>query len=162
MTVGITPVHYQAYPGTQGGRQLAFYHVRFSDMRDGDGKLDQENFRIALQTIQQGFEIWWVSVPYVSNNWGGFQVLVSADTGNEYPQDGDSIQDALRNALDDGNIVFRREYLVGGSSNGLGFADEDTFMSYVDSNYVKDANGVPQVFAGVEQQDFAVRYAAWL
>jgi hypothetical protein len=154
--------HYKAYPGSFIGRALAFYHVRFSDMRNSDGKLDYSNFRKAIQTIQTGVEIIWVSVPYVSDSWGAFQVLVAIDTANPNPQDGDSIQDALRNALNDGNIVFRREYLVGGSSNGLGFADENDFLDYVDANYVKDENGIPQVFTGVEQDELAVKYQAWL
>ena len=161
MSGGITPVHYQAYPGSFVGRQLAFYHVRFADMRNGDGKLDQENFRKALQVIQKGFEIMWVSVPYISNSWGAFQVMVSYDTGNEFPQNGDSIQTSLRNALGDGNIVFRREYLVGGSGNGLGFVPESDFIEYCDANYVKDANGVPQVYSGVEQDEFTVKYIAY-
>jgi hypothetical protein len=153
--------HYRAYPGSFVGRQLAFFHVRFADMRNSDGKLDQTNFRKAVQVIQTGFEIMWVSVPYVSNSWGAFQVMVSYDTGNEFPQNGNSIQDLLRAELSDGNVVFRREYLVGGSGNGLGFADQDTFLSYVDSMYVKDDNGIPQVFQGVEQDELTVNYIAW-
>jgi hypothetical protein len=44
---------------------------------------------------------------------------------------------------------------------GIGFADQDTFLSYVDSNYVKDDNGIPQVFQGVEQDELTVNYIAW-
>jgi hypothetical protein len=163
MSGGITPVygHHRAYPGSFVGRQLAFFHVRFADMRDGSGKLDQAHFTTAIQVIQKGFEIQWVSVPYISDSWGAFQVMVSYDTGNEFPQNGDSIQDALRTALGDGNIVFRREYLVGGSDNGLGFVNESGFIEYCDAHYAKDANGVPQVYSGVEQDEFTVKYIAY-
>lgn len=157
MTTGITPVHLQAFPGSLIGRAIAYYHVRFADMRNSDGKLDQENFRTAVQTIQTGAEILWMSVPYVSDSYGAFQVALSGDTANLDPQNGNSIQTALQNALDDGSIVFRREYLVGSN-----WYTEDDFLDYCDNNYVKDTNGVPQVFTGVEQQEFAVKYANWL
>jgi hypothetical protein len=142
------------------GRAIAYYHVRFSDMRDGAGKLDVAHFQTAIRAIQQNVEIMWISVPYVSNSYGAFQIAVSYDTANEFPQNGASIQDALRAALGDGNIVFRREYLVGSSwytEDNSG----DNFFAYCDANYAKDANGVPVVFTGVEQDEFIVKYLAY-
>jgi hypothetical protein len=158
MSAGITPVvgHYRPYPGSMIGRQIAYYHVRFSDMRDGSGKLDVAHFQTAVRAIQQSAEVMWISVPYVSNEYGAFQVAVSYDTLNEFPTNGPSIQDALRAALDDGNIVFRREYLVGSS-----WYTENDFIEYCNSNYAKDANGVPVVFEGVEQDEFRVKYIAY-
>jgi hypothetical protein len=157
MSAGILPVagHYRAFPGSFIGRQIAYFHVRFSDLRDGDGKLDVAHFKTALTVVQQGVEVLWTSVPYVSDSYGAFQVAVSYDTANVSPQNGDDIQAALRAALGDGNIVFRREYLVGSN-----WYTEDDFLSYCDSNYAKDANGVPVVFSGVEQDEFTVKYQA--
>lgn len=157
MSGGIPAVHRKAYPGSLIGRAIAYFHVRFADMRNSDGKLDQENFRLAVQAIQTGVEILWMSVPYVSDSYGAFQVAVSYDTANIDPQNGDSIQDLLQSALDDGSIVFRREYLVGSN-----WYTEDNFLDYCDINYVKDTNGVPQVFTGVEQDEFTVKYLAWV
>ena len=156
MSAGITPVHYQSFPGSLIGRAIAYYPVRFADMRNGDGKLDQEHFRKAVQTIQTSAEILWISVPYISDNYGAFQVAVSIDTLNEFPHNGNSIQDALRAVLSDGNIVFRREYLVGSN-----WYVESDFIEYCDSNYVKDINGIPMVFTGVEQLEFAAKYEAY-
>ena len=159
MSAGITPVtgHYRAFPGSFIGRQIAYFHVRFSDLRDGDGKLDVANFKTAVTAIQSGLEVLWTSVPYISDSYGAFQVAVAYDTANTDPQNGDSIQAALRAALGDGNIVFRREYLVGSN-----WYTENDFLDYCDSNYAKDANGVPVVFAGVEQDEFTVKYLDWV
>ena len=158
-------LNYRAFPGSNIGRAVAYFHVRFADMRNSNGKLDVQNFRTAVQVIQTGAEVLWTSVPYVSDSYGAFQVAVSYDTANEFPQDGDSIQNALRNALDDGSIVFRREYLVGSN-----FFNEDDFLDYCDTNYATEplvlANGdtvnVPVVFTGVEQDEFVKKYLAWI
>jgi len=159
MSAGILPVagHYRPFPGSFIGRQIAYFHVRFSDMRDGSGKLDVAHFQTAIRVIQKDLEILWVSVPYVSDSYGAFEVAVSYDTANVTPYNGDDIQTSLRTALGDGNIIFRREYLVG--SNWL---VENDFLSYCDANYAKDANGVPVVFTGVEQDEFTVKYLASL
>jgi hypothetical protein len=152
--------NYRAYPGSFIGRAIAFYHVRFSDMRNSDGKLDQANFRKAVQVIQEGCEVMWVSVPYVSNSYGAFQVMVSYDTANTNPLNGDDIATRLNAALGDSNIVFRREYLVG--SNWYTEDDSgDNFFNYCNSNYAKDDNGIPMVFSGVEQDEFTVKYIAY-
>jgi hypothetical protein len=158
MSGGISPVagHYRPFPGSMIGRAIAYYHVRFSDLRDGDSKLDVAHFQTAVRAIQQNVEIMWISVPYVSNSYGAFQIAVSYDTANVSPQNGNDIQAALRAALDDGNIEFRREYLVGSN-----WYTEDDFLSYCDANYAKDANGTPIVFSGVEQDEFAVKYMIW-
>ena len=157
--------HYRAYPGSFIGRAIAFFHVRFSDMRNSAGKLDQANFRKAIRVIQEGCEIMWVSVPYVSNSYGAFQVMVSYDTANTDPFNGDDIATRLNAALGDSNIVFRREYLVGSN-----FFNEDDFLDYCDTNYATEplvlANGdtvnVPVVFTGVEQDEFVKKYLAWI
>jgi hypothetical protein len=149
--------HYKAHPGSYIGRQIAYFHVRRSDMRNSDGKLDAENFRLAVQAIQTGLEILWVSVPYISDSWGAFQVAVSYDTANTLPQNGSSIEQLLNDTLNDSNIVFQREYLVGSN-----WYVENDFLSYCDTHYVKDDNGIPQVFNGVEQDEFAAKYLAWL
>ena len=156
MSYGITPVHYRSFPGSMIGRAIAYFHVRFADLRNSDGKLDVENFRVAVQVIQTGVEIMWISVPYVSDGYGAFQVAVSYDTANTEPYNGNSIQDALQAALEDGNIVFRREYLVGSN-----WYTEDNFIEYCNSNYAKDANGIPVVFTGVEQDEFAAKFIAY-
>ncbi len=155
MSAGITPVlgHYRPFPGSMIGRAIAYYHVRFSDMRDGSGKLDVAHFQTAIRAIQQNVEVLWISVPYVSDSYGAFQIAVSYDTANTEPYNGDDIQTSLRNALGDGNIVFRREYLVGSN-----WYVENDFIEYCDSNYAKDVNGVPVVFTGVEQDEFTVKY----
>lgn len=147
--------HYKAHPGSLIGRAIAYFHVRFSDLRDGNGKLNETNFRLAVQTIQTGMEILWTSVPYVSDSYGAFQVAVSYDTANTDPQNGASIQTALNTALGDSGIVFRREYLVGSN-----WYVESDFIEYCDSNYVK-VDGIPQVFNGVEQDEFAAKYVAY-
>jgi len=148
--------HYKAHPGSFIGRQVAYFHVRFADLRNSDGKLDYDHFRKAVTVIQTGVEILWTSVPYVSDSYGAFQVAVSYDTANELPQNGDSIQNALQAALGDGNIVFRREYLVGSN-----WYVENDFITYCDSNYAKDTNGIPVVFSGVEQDEFTAKYIAY-
>jgi hypothetical protein len=148
--------HYKAHPGSFIGRQIAYFHVRFSDLRNSDGKLDYDHFRKAVTVLQTSLEVLWTSVPYVSNSYGAFQVAVSYDTANEFPQNGASIQAALNTALGDSNIVFRREYLVGSN-----WYVESDFIEYCDSNYVKDENGIPVVFNGVEQDEFAAKYVAY-
>lgn len=159
-------LHYRAYPGSFIGRQVAFYHVRFSDMRNSDGKLDQAHFRKAVQVIQEGCEVMWVSVPYVSNSYGAFQVMLAYDTANTDPQNGDDIATRLNAALGDSNIVFRREYLVGGSGYAMGFVDENTYLTYLDDNYAKtelsDGTMVPDVFTGVEQDELVEKFLDWM
>lgn len=153
-------LNYKAFPGGNIGRQVAFYHVRFADMSDG-GALDGNNFRTALQVIQEGCELMWASTPYVSEGYGAIQVMVANDTANVYPSNGnaDDIQQRLRNALDDGNIVFRREYLVGSN-----FFDSVGFFEYCEGKFaIKTIDGVdvPQVFTGPEQDEFTVNYINW-
>lgn len=149
-------LHYKAYPGSYIGRQIAFYHFRFADTNN-DGVFDQGVFRKAMQVIQTGLEVMWASVPYVSDNYGAFRVMVSYDTANPEPQNGDSIQTQLQNVLEDGNIVFRREFMMGGN-----WMTQDDFLSYVDSNFAKDENGIPVVYTGVEQDELAQLYLAWV
>ena len=134
--------HYRSYPGTLIGRAAEFYHVRFADLKDGT-IVHWENFRIALSVIQTGMEVMWVSAPYVSNSYGAFQVMVAADTANISPQNGDTIQAQLRTALEDGDIIFRREHMAG--SNW--YTDSDFVDYVVNSNYFPDN----VVYAGVEQ-----------
>ena len=118
--------NYKAYPGSFIGRQIGFYAVRHVDTNDGNGGspvFATENFRLALQAIQQHAEILFVGNPVVSNSWGSFIVGLAVDTAN----DGDNlsgntndmaetIQDALRAvpALNDNNDAeFDRRWLFG-------------------------------------------------
>lgn len=141
--------HYKAYPGSFTGRQLAFWHVRFADFRTDENKMDWEKFRKAIQVIQTAMEVHWVSVPYVSNSYGAIQIMTSYDTANPTPQNGDDVQTQLRAVLDDGGIVFRREYMVG--SNWYTEAD---FATYITGGEFDDADGNVVVFGrGVEQDE---------
>jgi hypothetical protein len=118
--------HYKAYPGSFIGRQIGFFAVRHVDTNAGNGPnpvYDTENFRLALQAIQQHAEILFVGNPTVSNSWASFIVGLSVDTAN----DGDNlmgntnmmaetIQDALRavDSLNDNNdAIFERRWLFG-------------------------------------------------
>ena len=118
--------NYKAYPGNFIGRQIGFFAVRHVDTNAGNGGspvYDMENYRLALQAIQQHAEILFAGNPVVSNSWGQFIVGLAVDTAN----DGDNlmgstnnmaetIQDALRNVpqLNDNNdAIFERRFLFG-------------------------------------------------
>ena len=118
--------NYKAYPGSFIGRQIGFFAVRHVDTNAGNGGspvYDIENFRLALQAIQQHAEILFVGNPTVSNSWASFIVGLSVDTANDgnnlmgnTNMMAETIQQALRAvpSLNDNNdALFERRWLFG-------------------------------------------------
>jgi hypothetical protein len=150
--------HYRAYPGSFIGRQIGFYEIKHIDtnaLNISNGKLDTENFRLAIQTIQLQAEILFIGTPVVSNQWGRFIVGLSVDTANtDAPVfTGDNgmaitLQALLRNVpqLNDNSnqAVVTRLYLWGDRSDGP-FYTESEFASAIVANtsttYVGFAEG---------------------
>jgi hypothetical protein len=126
MAYGILSPHHNAYPGNFIGRQIGYYAVRHVDTNAGNGSnpvLDAENFRLAIQAIEQHAEILFVGNPTVSNAYASFIVGLSQDTTNDGPNTigntnsmAETIQTALRAvpSLNDNNdAIFERRWLFG-------------------------------------------------
>ena len=77
---------YQAYPGSQIGRQIAFYKIRHVDTNSGPAYggsgavYDYRNFTKAMQAIQTVAEIITVGTPSVANSWSYWVVGLAYDT----------------------------------------------------------------------------------
>jgi hypothetical protein len=77
---------YQAYPGSQIGRQLAFYKIKHVDTNSGPvygssgAVYDYRNFTYAIQAIQTVAEIMTVGAPTISNSWSHWIVGLAYDT----------------------------------------------------------------------------------
>jgi len=150
--------NYKAYPGSFIGRQIGFYEIKHIDtnaINVYNGKLDTENFRLAIQTIQLQAEILFIGTPAVSNSWGRFIVGLAVDTANtDAPVfEGDNgmamtLQELLRNVpqLNDNSnqAVVTRLYLWGDRSDGP-FYTESAFANAIVANtgttYVGFAEG---------------------
>ena len=148
---------YQAYPGSQIGRQLAFYQIRHVDTNAGGSQgtsaYDYRNFTYAIQAIQTVAEIMTVGAPTISNSWSQWIVGLAYDTAtpaNELSaidnQMANTIQDALRAipALNDNqDATVTRVFMFG--TDWLDAADYVDAISH--SQYYNDTLPTPVDFA---------------
>ena len=150
--------NYKAYPGSFIGRQIGFYEIKHFDtnaINVYNGKLDTENFRLAIQTIQLQAEILFIGTPAVSNSWGRFIVGLAVDTATNPPAfTGDNgMAQTIATALglvpqltNNGGLTpeVTRLYLWGDRSDGP-FYTESEFASAIVANtgttYVGFAEG---------------------
>ena len=119
-----------------GTRKVAWFKVGAADTRD-NGIMDMAKVNKIISIIQSQAEIVLVGAPVIRDNWGKFMVAVFEDTcgngdltdpGEHYNNDkSQTIQQALRDALDDGNLEFSRQYLIG--APGINASDFEGFMS---------------------------------
>jgi hypothetical protein len=130
---------YQAYPGSQIGRQIAFYKIRHVDTNAGPvygssgAVYDYRNFTYAMQAIQTVAEIITIGTPSVSNSWSQWIVGLAYDTAtpaNELTmadnQMANTIQAALRAipALNDNEPATVERVFIFGS----GFVNTSDFL----------------------------------
>jgi len=163
MSYGIEAVHYDAFPGSFIGRQIAYFHVRFVDTNAstvGDPAFDYTNFRLAVQAIQTQAEILWTGTPWISNGYGAFMVALSYDTANDgnnltgnTNSMAETIQSILRTVLDDGDVQFVRKWAVGSN-----WYDQGDYVDYVTNNGQFDHTTVNNVYGhgSVEQDELII------
>ena len=146
--------HYKAYPGSFIGRQIGFYkigHVDLNAENSYHGRLDSENFRLAIQTIQTQAEILFIGTPVVSNQWGRFIVGLSVDTANTNAPvfEGDnSMAVTLQNLLravsslnDNSNLAtVERLWLYGDELVNFGYLDS-AIVANTSTTYTGFAEG---------------------
>jgi len=160
--------NYKAYAGSFIGRQIGFYAVRHVDTNDGSGGspvFSSNNFRLAIQAIQQHAEILFIGTPVVSNSWGSFIVGISQDTANDGNDtignitsnaQAETIRFALRSipALNTNNDAeFDRRWL-----HGSDLVTTGDYLDYIDESNVGDTLPEPLTFApgSVEQDELNI------
>jgi hypothetical protein len=129
-----------------GTRKVAWYKVGYADTRN-NGILDMTNMNRLIDAIQTQAEIVMVGAPLIRDNWGKFMVAVFEDTVNDgentalsgqgqvgYNSNSRTLQDVLREVMDDSNLEVSRWYLVGAPgtnfSFGEGFDADDMYQEY--------------------------------
>jgi hypothetical protein len=129
-----------------GTRKVAWYKVGYADTQN-NGILDMTNMNKLIDAIQTQAEIVMVGAPLIRDNWGKFMVAVFEDTANDgfrteqadegevgYNSNSKTLQDVLRDVMDDGNLEVSRWYLVGAPgtnfSFGEGFDENDIYQEY--------------------------------
>jgi hypothetical protein len=124
-----------------GTRKVAWFKVGYADTSNG-GVLDMVKFNRMISIIQSQAEIVMIGAPVIRDNWGKFMVAVFEDTcGDGDNTDGyynnnksQTIQTALRDALDDGNLEFDRWYLHGAPGTNFepaeGWSSDNDYREY--------------------------------
>jgi hypothetical protein len=126
-----------------GTRKVAWFKIGYADTSN-NGVLDQVKFNRMISIVQSQAEVVMIGAPAIRDNWGKFMVAVFEDTlGNgdltdpgEYYVNNKSqtVQQALRDALDDGNISFERFYMYGapetGTDSNYGWSDDNRYQEY--------------------------------
>lgn len=157
--------NYKTYPGSFIGRQLAFYSVRHVDTNAGNGGnpvYDENNYRLAIQAIQQHAEVIFAGNPTVSNSWANFIVCIAQDTANDGNDTignitsnmlSETIQQALRAvaSLNDNNdAIFERRFVF-----GTEFLTTGDFLSAIQYGLQGGTLPDPETFApgSVEQNE---------
>jgi hypothetical protein len=129
-------------------RKVAWYKIGWADTNAG-GYLDMTNMNTMIDAIQTRAEIVMVGAPHISNSWGKFMVAVFEDTANigsdleptnnqgnpgNYNNMSTSIEEALREATGDGNLLVQRFYLAGAPETDHlgydGFSTENQYQEY--------------------------------
>ena len=157
--------NYKVYPGSFIGRQMAFYKVGHVDLNAGglnDPALDNVNFRLAIQTIQQHAEIMFIGNPTVSNSYAQFIVAIAQDTANDGNDTigniknndlAETIEAALRNvdALNgSSNATFERRWVFGSA-----FQSTNEYLTSITESWQNNTLDAPETFApgSVEQNE---------
>jgi hypothetical protein len=126
-----------------GTRKVAWFKVGYADTSN-NGSLDQVKFNRMISIVQSQAEVVMIGAPVIRDNWGKFMVAVFEDTlgngdqtdpGQHYVNNkSQTVQQALRDALDDDDISFERFYLLGALSTGTdsvdGWSDDDRYGEY--------------------------------
>lgn len=132
-----------------GTRKVAWYKIGSTDVADGGGVLDMAAFNTVIETIQTRAEIVMVGAPYIATDtgWNKFMVAVFEDTfndGDNTDPDGHysnnkstTLQQALRDVLEDNSVYVERFYLYGAPSGGSdspdeGFSSNSDYQEYND------------------------------
>jgi hypothetical protein len=132
-----------------GTRKVAWFKVGYADTKSYNAELDvyqldQVQFNRMISIVQSQAEVVMIGAPEVRNNFGKFMIAVFEDTcgngdltdpGEHYNNNkSQTIQQALRDALDDNDISFERFYLRGapesGDNSNYGWSDSDTYQEY--------------------------------
>lgn len=124
-----------------GTRKVAWFKIGYADTSNG-GVLDMVKFNRMISIVQSQAEVVMIGAPAIRDNWGKFMVAVFEDTlGNGDDTDAyynnnksQTVQQALRDALDDDDISFERFYIYGAPSTGTdsvdGWTDDDRYGEY--------------------------------
>ena len=126
-----------------GTRKVAWFKIGYADTSNG-GRLDMVKFNRMISIVQSQAELVMVGAPEIRDNFGKFMVAVFEDTlGNGEDTDpgqhyfnnkSQTIQTALRDALDDNDISFERFYLRGapqsGDNSNYGWSADNDYQEY--------------------------------
>ena len=130
-----------------GSRKVAWYKVGWADTSDG-GAIDNANMNTMIDAIQTQAELVMVGAPVIRDNWGKFMVAVFEDTANDgqnnyfdmegnpgnYNDMSKTLQQVLRDAMDDSNLEVSRWYLYGAPGTNFnsaeGWDDSSSYQEY--------------------------------
>jgi hypothetical protein len=126
-----------------GTRKVAWFKIGYADTSNG-GMIDMVKFNRMISIVQSQAELVMVGAPAIRDNYGKFMVAVFEDTlGNGDQTDpgeyyvntkSQTVQQALRDALNDSDISFERFYIYGAPSTGTdsvdGWSDSNTYQEY--------------------------------
>ena len=129
-----------------GSRKIVWFAIGHVDTRTEGYDLDDEKMNTMIDTIQTRGEIVTIGAPQLGNNWGRFTVGIFEDTfnnGNDTKGIDDNsdntgwndmastLQSALEDALEDGNVAVEEVYMYG-SFNGDagGWSTDSDFREY--------------------------------
>lgn len=129
-----------------GTRKIAWFKVGRADTNDG-GVLDMETFNTLIDAIQTQAEIVTIGAPHRSDDWGKFMVAVFEDTASDgentelagsgdvgYNGNSKTLQQVLRDATGDSNIIVEKYFLAGAPTTGTtgydGWSTEAQYQEY--------------------------------
>lgn len=143
-----------------GSRKIVWFSIGHVDTRTAAYDLDDERMNTMIDTIQTRAEIVTIGAPRLGDDYGRFTVGVFEDTfnnGNDtngidddsdkagYNDMATTLQSALEDALEDGDVDVTQVYMYGGYNGDVGgwetsndYQEYDTKADYADNSYLHD------------------------
>ena len=143
-----------------GSRKIVWFSIGHVDTRTAAYDLDDERMNTMIDTIQTRAEIVTIGAPRLGDDYGRFTVGVFEDTfnnGNDtngifddsdkagYNNMATTLQSALEDALEDGDVDVTQVYMYGGYSNNSAgwdtsndYQEYDTKADFADNSYLHD------------------------
>ena len=137
-----------------GSRKIVWFSIGHVDTRTPNYDLDDVKMNTMIDTIQTRGEIVTIGAPRLGDDWGRFTVGIFEDTfnnGNVNALENQSnsmattLQSALEDALEDGDVSVEQVYMYGGYNGAAGgwetdndYQEYDTKAEFADNSYLHD------------------------
>ena len=116
-----------------GSRKVVWFNIGLLSNNLGDGSVDNVKLNTLIDAIQTRAEVAIIGAPHLGSNHGRITVGVFEDTFNNgsdtstqtvegevgYNMNSTTLQDAIKDALDDSSISVEQVYLFGGLSSEM-------------------------------------------